>query len=442
MAIQRTRQRDSIVDFPVSYRYASYPVSCTNRTLGSWTTVNGTLKAGIKKTTSDYVTPHYHRLKALGLLGFSFNPFGSIERTYQISGGSGYRSTSNSTICTPPSQQYTEVEGPNVFGLVFKNYIGGQPEAVPTFVDQHHKLAAEVWTRCLAKRVEGEANYLESLAELDQAWHMVGSPLENIRRFNAVFAREKDRKRKELLKRLRPRGKPARRLRMQRELAKALAAFLSAEWLRYRYGINPLISDVKAALKVLKKNYKDDPGIHTARARGVVQDVKFNLFSTPVGSYTWNWTRADTQWMSIRAQFTDEYSCEPWQDLGLTFHNLVGVAWELTHFSFVVDWFVNVGDLIYANVPRIGVRALGGGTTHKQLISSYYFCRSITEPTSTITGVPGDTMLCKVEETVRTPKYWESGGELVVRDNFKLGGFKRATDAITLIVQQLGRLRF
>lgn len=441
MAYLRSRSRSDITDLAISYRYASYPVSCANLTLGSWTNVNGTIKHGTSKATSDWVTPNYWRLKREGKIGWSFNPFGTISRKYQSSSGAGYRTTSNGTTCTPPLHQYTEVEGPNIFTLVLKNFMGGQPEPVPILGDRIHSLTTEVWTRCLADRQKGEANLIESLAELDKAWAMVANPLENIRKFNDRFAREKNRRRKELLKRLRPRGNPPRRFRMQKELAKALAAFLSAEWLRYRYGITPMINDVKAGFKVLKKEYDKEPQLHTARAKGVVQLVNTTHNSTLIGSYTWKWDRADTDYFSVRAQFTDRYDLNAFNDLGFTFHNLVGVAWELTHFSFVVDWFINAGDLIYANVPRIGVTPVGGGVTHKRLTTSYYYATSITEPTSTITGCPSDTYLAQVDEIVRTPDYKLQQG-LVFRDNLKLDTFNRAADSITLIIQQLGRLRF
>lgn len=441
MSYQRTRSQSDVTDLPISYRYASFPVSCANLTLGPWTNVNGTIKNGHSKTTSDWVTPNYWKLKQEGKIKWSFNPFGSLTRLYKFSGGSGYRVTSNSTICTPPLHQYTEVEGPGLFTLLLKNYFGGQPEAVPLLGDRVVSLADGIWTQCLANRQKGNTNLVESLAELDKAWHMVANPLENIRSFNERFAREKNAKRKALLRRLRPRGNAIRRHRMELELAKALALFLSSEWLRYRYGISPMIADVKAGLKALKTDYSKPASIHTARARGMIQDSKTNLMSSAIGTFTYNWARADTEYYSVRAQFSDKYKVTPFDDLGFTFHNVVGVAWELTHFSFVVDWFVNVGDLIYANIPRVGIESIGGGITYKRLISNYYYMRSITEPTSTISGNPSDTYLVQTDEIVRIPDY-RLHPSLVVNDDFRLDNFKRASDAITLIIQQLGHLRF
>lgn len=47
-------------------------------------------------------------------------------------------------------------------------------------------------------------------------------------------------------------------------------------------------------------------------------------------------------------------------------------AWELVPFSFIVDWFANVGDIIAAHAPKAGIRQLASWTTVKTSVIHEY----------------------------------------------------------------------
>jgi hypothetical protein len=143
--------------------------------------------------------------------------------------------------------------------------------------------------------------------------------------------------------------------------------------------------------------------------------------------------------------YLDEYRATPFTELGLNVQNLLGVAWELTHFSFVVDRFVNIGDVIYANLPRAGVTPLGGCTTTVDHIRSFFWCSayaSTSPAVVTTSGVPGDTLLCERIEKSRFVDRNRSGSKLVIRDDFHPENWKWAADYITLLIQQMQGMKF
>jgi len=297
-----------------------------------------------------------------------------------------------------------------------------------------------VWTGLLAERQKGYANFVESFAEAEKTWRMVGSPLENARRFVRDFRRSHRQLKQSLLLKL-TNGKAIDVVRRSRGYARALNNFAAAEWLRFRYGIKPLMADVAAGIKACSEVYDFGPKRYTSRnAKQIVSTsrVRTDLID---GSYTIGSTCAATSSVSIRAMCVDSFRMTPFDKVGLTFHNLVGVAWEMTHYSFVVDWFANVSDLIYANIPRANCVYLGGCTTTKWNNNSFYFCDKFLATGSTVTSAPTDTVTATNVTTVRIPRNLGHGG-LVLRDDFRLDTWIRASDAIALLQQQLGRVSF
>lgn len=221
--------------------------------------------------------------------------------------------------------------------------------------------------------------------------------------------------------------------------------FASSEWLRFRYGISPIINDVKAAMKALKQGYdKVEPKLVKVRASGNITRSATSAGSVTLGICTINYQRALAHQYSCRAVHLDKYKPTIFNTVGLTYHNVVGLAWELTRYSFVVDWFTNVGSVIYANVPRVDLVSAGGTLTALDRQTLFL------SPTSTVNNSPlsytmsgaySDNFLSLVE-TVHRRIPSDTYTPFVVRSDFRLDHFIRATDAFTLAMQALGSIKF
>lgn len=437
----RSRTRGQLaVPVGTAWTYKSWPVSCANRTETALLSFPHTYSIGRKQTTVDVTTPKFWERSKAG--EFILSPFHSVIHDVSVSGGGTVTFTNKTTTCTPPLTSWFQVSGK----FFVEGYLVGRvgSEFYPNALIPHDRVGTlfdQVWTKCLAGRQQGVANYVESLAELDKAFAMFGTPLENVSAYHAAFSREREKKRKALLKKFRPRGSAQRRNRMLKLRAKALSQLFASEWLRYRYGIKPLIADVQAGLAALKKVYDQKPVRYASRASTSVFDSKNNPLVYTSATETLNYWRNDTHSVKVRAVFTDEYVYSPFNEVGVLFNNLLTVGWELTRLSFVFDWFVNLGDVLQANAPRVGIKPLGGTVTVRQERTSFWYASSLTHTVYNVSGPPSDTAKA-AWNTVDRYVMSDSIGRLVIKDDFRLGNFTRAMDAITLIKQQIGSFKF
>lgn len=128
----------------------------------------------------------------------------------------------------------------------------------------------------------------------------------------------------------------------------------SNTWLAYTYGLRPLLADVYGACEALDKRNKPYVDVKTVRS-GATQHVEAEVHSYGIyhnrvaGSIT------------ARGQISFRVSnplLKVIDSVGLT--NPLSVAWELVPFSFVVDWFVPVGNMIQGIAPPQGVDFVDG----------------------------------------------------------------------------------
>jgi hypothetical protein len=119
----------------------------------------------------------------------------------------------------------------------------------------------------------------------------------------------------------------------------------ASKYLEFHFGWSPLVSDIYSSIEILSREFPVLP----IRGRGeVFRDVI-------VGNLNSDFSRwRHTQKCQIIADLRIENpNILLLSQLGLV--NPASVAWELVPFSFVVDWFVNVGDVLAAWTDFVGV---------------------------------------------------------------------------------------
>lgn len=118
-------------------------------------------------------------------------------------------------------------------------------------------------------------------------------------------------------------------------------------WLEYHFGWEPLIQDIGAAVRKLSE-----------------PTSKRIIRSRASGEYIWE-SRSDDGYLIARDRVVQSYHflnqavveqtnppLAQANDLG--FVNPISVAWELVPFSFVVDWFTNVGQVLDSATDFLG----------------------------------------------------------------------------------------
>lgn len=146
----------------------------------------------------------------------------------------------------------------------------------------------------------------------------------------------------------------------------------SDSWLAYQYGIRPLISDLNGAVKEYYKVRAVAPIIRTFRTNAS-NDARAGGTTSGLNPPSMSSTNA-YQSARIKCYVEFEDSAQAWDQsadrLGLT--DPVLLAWELIPYSFVIDWFVNVGEFLSASGSIAGMKRIGLSVTTTTTYESTY----------------------------------------------------------------------
>lgn len=230
----------------------------------------------------------------------------------------------------------------------------------------------------------------------------------------------------------------AKNLNMRR-LAKA-PQDISSAWLEYQYGWKPLMADIHGAWTALQGNFARDDQVMSTRSR-----------ESGTVTRTWNFSNTNNVTGVRKIQVDIQLRCEVGLCAkvqnsfiaGLSSLGLVSpweVTWELVPFSFVVDWFLPVGDAISALSAPAGLSFVDGYETRSVHASwngdlpAYW---SASEPTIFVNAPSGGISATTMKRTVLGT--WPLFDFYSNSDPFKSN--IRKANAVSLTVQQMLTMR-
>jgi hypothetical protein len=175
------------------------------------------------------------------------------------------------------------------------------------------------------------------LGELRETVKMLRSPFKTLRERFGIFHKKI--------------SNPARR--------KNIANVISSSWLEFAFGVQPAVNDISSIAKLLSSQLSKQPGL--ARVSATYSDdegVEFwenHSFTGEVGSnrlYTLRKLRHSRRYVvGVKRDFPSTFGLTlPAQNLieygKFDLAEVVPTAWELVPWSWLLDYVVNVGDLL------------------------------------------------------------------------------------------------
>lgn len=147
--------------------------------------------------------------------------------------------------------------------------------------------------------------------------------------------------------------------RQKKRLAKSRLDQFSENWLEYRYGWTPLMFDIHGAAAVISNHYNLGKGMFSFRTSekfsgAVGLNPSTSMIQEPLCEYN--------DLIGRHGLGVDYYITDPdfLLDDALGLENPYLVGWELVPFSFVVDWFIPIGDSLRNLTAFKGLSFKGG----------------------------------------------------------------------------------
>lgn len=194
-------------------------------------------------------------------------------------------------------------------------------------------------------------------------------------------------------------------------------------WLEYSFGWSPMIKDIHSAIDVLQNPIKAILPIGKAVGGMYKNTSTSGSFPNEASRTVWEGTILGKTGAEVTVSNPNLYLAN---NLGLV--NPFTVAWELIPFSFVVDWFIPVENFLSYGSDLYGLSVTNAWNTLYIRGTTYDYQKSV------ILGRYGERWLTGA---YMTRSLGLPGPSLFVKP-FKVPSWKRAANAISLVVQNLG----
>lgn len=407
----RLRTRASNQQKPIPYTFTTYS--------GYESTGDG-VAVGVRKEMSDVVTSDFRKRSASGEV--IMNRMSS--RVSTIASGMLSNLYAMSNPGAVPEQWVRDTGNLAHIACAWGGTQWGTARYSLVSPNDASSLAREVCTRTLNQIGRSDAQNWENLAEIRQTIAMLRHPLNSFFKWhNRTSGRGSNRETRTVM---------------------SPAESAIASWLAYRYGVRPVMQSVDATLRQLWDLLtKGNRTLRvTSRASGTIDARSSDTFVTnTINDGTWKYTvaRQRTESLTVRAMSVDAMTFDEFSSLGLTGKELTTLPWELITLSFVVDWFVNVGDYLGALSQAFHPQSLGQCYVYKTVYSEYRETIA-QEPWGGSYGIVTPRYGWVREDIIYQDRYpgLLSPG-LVVKSDFRLDEITRLADGFALAAQAIVR---
>jgi hypothetical protein len=411
---QRIRSDYQIVAKPITKE--GYPISCSAKHWQSTGTA-GYYLTGSRRLMLDYVIPRFHQRQKAGEK--FFNDMYKEEITVSDA-GSGCLFTSVANFCPDGTKAQTRIGSGYVALLtprVAANDHGHSLPLLATSLDASEILRVKraVSTETWSKIGTGSSELWESAAEYRQVLSLLENPLTRLKDLSSRLLNSAQRS----------------------SLSRGLMKEVSDGYLLYRYGISPLMKDIKDAIAGLSK-----AGGHkevTSRAKEQISNSKVFVGVTDNDGLTSTWQCQTAHSVVVRGMHLDSGYVSFANNLGFDFKGLMLLPLQLTSYSFVADWFVNLSSYVKSTIPAFGWNPLGGCLVTTEAISTAYTLSNVTvnDTGQVLTGGPSGSAAIVSMSTTRSPLLDPA---LTLNSDFKFDKATRVGDALGLIASRFVKI--
>lgn len=309
------------------------------------------------ESMTDVVTPKFHRLQSAGvIINSPMTKVTEVFRNHPCIFNYEFEKDQWSTSCDPDqwtTYNRTLVRANHYSTFYFTNGRVDLP-VVPDYdtADLVNQAVSKAWSNVDVSDIQG----LVCVAESHKTMY---SFISIMKRLIKILIK---------IKRLDGKG-------LAREFS---AKELSDRYMELRYAIRPLMYDARGITKALANEAQRDHDRITFRGTKSYSDADTSSSTSVVAmndnAGTWSyektimkkWSRNVQVRAGILTQLEELSALNIW---GLT--QPIESAWELVPFSFIVDWFFNVGDVLASWTPNWGLNTLASWYTIENVVYQY-----------------------------------------------------------------------
>jgi hypothetical protein len=374
---------------------------------------------GSMRSMTDFVVPRFKSRRAAGEK--FFNNMWKEEVTVS-SAGSGRQTTAVANACNTVGlhAQWRDNQS-GILGIIptiAPDSHGNRLPVISTAISDAEvsRVQRLISTETLSKRGTADSDLWESVAEYRQVIEMLQNPIEKLKALSKRMLQSAEK------------GIAGRRLMKE----------VSDGYLMYRYGVTPLMRDIKNIISSLNKTGGKKEVTSRAKEQLTVHSLVNGILNDGVGNVSWSNQVDDS--ITVRGMSLDEGHVSYANNLGFSTKGLLMLPLELTSYSFVADWFVNLSSYVQATLPVFGWNSLGSCFVTTRVTANAYRITSdiasnpaVYTITSPMTGTVGVVRVT----TTRSPLLPAS---FEMKSDFRFDGFTRVADSVALVAGRFVKL--